>query len=205
MTETYCLERTRTVSLPQKCFDTSIKLNKQDDVNGLRVTANTLGFKNRERRHIRVTNTYVFGDRKIVVVWNNVVKMVQLPSVSGKMNMYPKLSEIWVTVGGNPINGSLPAEMISKMKREINDIIGDRYVVIDNIELDQFEMLRNNNVFRLPDMILEKLLIYADLRTIASREMIQFSREVPDDIELLVSIEQVYGTQTEAVKPLFEF
>lgn len=191
-----CIENLRNVNLPKICNDISIRLNKQLNEEGYKITVNTLGFTNRERCNIRITNTYTFDDRKIIAIWNNVVSLIQIPISTGKMKMYPKLSEIWITVKGEPVNSQFPADVITKMKCEINNIIGNRYVLIDYIDLDQFEMLRINNIFKLYDLIFEKLLIYADLKSIASSELIQFARLIPDDIEILVTIKEVLSVQT---------
>lgn len=191
----YCLQNTRGVNVSNKCRDTDIRLTKKDHNDGLRITASSLNFKAREKLRIRLTNTYTFGNTTIVVIWTNVIRIVETSSSDGTMKMYPHLSEIWLSSNGKQINGLLPSDMIAKMIKEINQIIREKYVIVDNIDIDQFEMLRENNLYGRPDVIIEKLLIYADTMAIASSETILFTREIPDNIELIVAIESVVGTQ----------
>lgn len=195
MSNMYCLQNTRGVNVSDKCRESDIRITKKDHDNGLRITASSLNFKGREKMRIRLTNTYTFGKTVIVAIWTNVVRMIETSSPVGSMKMYPHLSEIWLSSNGKQINGLLPSDMIAKMIREINQIINEKHVSIDSIDLDQFEMLRENNLYSRPDVIFEKLLIYADTMAIASAETILFSREIPDNIELIVAVEDVIGTQ----------
>jgi hypothetical protein len=187
------------VSLPEICDNTSAKLNKQQYDEGYRINASTLGFINRETRHIRITNLYTFGMIEIIAVWNNKVSIMQLPTDTGitKIKMYPKLSGIWITVNGNPIISKIPADVLDKMKHEINNLVGGRYVVVEQINLDQFEMLYEHKIFKLPDLIFEKLLIYARFHTIASSEIIHFNRKIPDDIKVIVTLEHKFEYKIE--------
>jgi hypothetical protein len=198
MSNPYCLQNSRNVSPTQKCYESSISFTQQDHIDGLRITANTLRFKNREKLKLRLTNTYTFGKVNIVFVWNNTIGLVNTPSVAGAMKMYPQLSSIWVTVDGNPVNGTLPADMISKMRTEINNLIGNRYVLINDIHIDQIEMLKVHKILKSPDFVFEKLLIYTDIQTVASNDMIEYRREIPDDIELLVTITKVLDTKIDS-------
>lgn len=191
----YCLQNTRGVNVSDKCRKSDIRLTKADYENGLRITAGTLNFKSREKLRVRLTNTYTFEKTVIVAIWTNVVRIVETSSNVGTMKMYPKLSEIWLNSNGQQINGQLPLNMIAKMIGEINRMINDKYVIINDINIDQFEMLRDNNLFARPDLIFEKLLIYADTASIASSETIRFNREIPDNIELILTVENVIGTQ----------
>ena len=191
----YCLQNTRGINVPHKCRDTDIRLTKKDHDDGLRITASSLNFKGREKIRIRITNTYTFGKTVIVAIWTNMLRIDEMSS-GRNMKMYLHLSEIWLNVNGKQINGSLAFDMIAKMVKEINRIVGkNNHVIVDTIDLDQFEMLRENKLFLRPDVIFEKLLIYADTIGIASAESILFSRDIPDNIELIVAVEDVIGTQ----------
>lgn len=192
MSGKYCLQNTRGVDVGSRCFDSYIRFNQRDHANGLRITATTLGFKDRETMRIRITNIYTFSRVVITAVWNNQISMDKQSTVRGTMKMFPKLSSIWLTVDGREINGSLPADIINKSVSEINRTINEGYVLINSIDIDQFEMLRINNIYTRPDLIFEKLLIYAATRNIASSEMIEYRREIPDFIEMNVTIQSIH-------------
>lgn len=196
--KTYCLQNTRSINVLGVCAgtDTDIRINKKDYENGLRITAKTIGLSGRERIIARITNLYKFGKTEIITVWKNEISLVGSSVPYGTMAMYPKLVEIWLKSNERQIVGGLPSAMISKIINEINQIIGEKHVLIDNINVDQFEMMRETNLYRYPDVIFEKLLIYADTELIASSELIQYYRDIPDDIELIVGIEKIIGTQS---------
>lgn len=196
----YCLENTRGVNVSNKCRDSDIRITKEDYANGLRITASSLNFKGREKMRIRLTNTYTYGKIVIVAIWTNIISLLETSSPSNTMKMCPNLSEIWLIYDNKQINGILLSDVTSKIIGEINKIIGDYHVLINDINLDQFEMLRDNNLYMRPDLIFEKLIIYADMTAIASSKTIQFKREIPDNIELIVAIETVMGGATKSNK-----
>ena len=185
----FCPLNTRGVNVPKKCGDIDIRLTNKDYLNGLRITAESLRLEGRNKLCIRLTNKYIFDNNEIIAVWNNIISLVDLASSFGKMKMYPKLSKIWLRSKGKQITGEIPNTMIEKMTEEVNYLIKGKFVLISDINIDQFEMLRENNLFHSPDVIFEKLLIYADIKSIASSEMIKFKREMPNDIELIISID----------------
>lgn len=187
MGDNYCLHNAREVKDQPKCHEAYIRFTSEDYKNGFRVDANALKFDNREKKLIRITNTYTFGNVKITAVWNNLIRMDQRTTVENIMRMFPRLSEIWLTVDGKQINGSLPGDLITKLVTELNKVIGHNHVVIKDINIDQFEMLRKHNVYNNPDLIFEKLLIYVDTNGIASSGQIKYRREIPDDIEMIIS------------------
>jgi hypothetical protein len=192
----YCLRNTRNINIANKCNNSSqeISYNKQDEMNGYIMTAKTLNFKNREKKSIRLTNTYTFGTTKIICIWSNIIRLLETPIDDNTMKMMPHLSQIWLNANNININGAIPYDMITKMVHDINKIINKKIITIKQIDLDQFEMLKNNGIYISPDLIFEKLLIYADTINIASQERILYKREIPDNIELLVSIEEEIDT-----------
>lgn len=187
----YCLQNTRKSSI-NKCNNSSqnILYKTEDRKNGYVITAKTLNFKDREKKHVRIANTYIFGTTKIVAIWTNIIRLLETPIDDNTMNMKPQLSQIWLSVNGRQINGAIPYDMITKMVNEINKIINGREIIFKYLDLDQFTLLRTNGIYISPDLIFEKLLIYADTINIASQEKISFKIENPDDIELLISVEK---------------
>jgi hypothetical protein len=195
MSDKYCLHNIRAIDKQKKCHDLYIRFTLDDYKSGMRVDANTLKFENRERKIIRITNTYTFDNVQITAIWNNLIRLDTRSTVFGVMRMYPKLSAIWLSTNGKQINGSIPMDIISKMVEEINKIIGHKHILINEINIDQFEMLREQHIYSDPDLIFEKLLLYAATKRIASSEMIQYKREIPDDIEMIISVYSLKNQQ----------
>lgn len=171
----------------QKCFNDVIRLNNDEFNNGFKIDTQTLNLKQYDKKQIRLTNIYKFDNRQIIMIWNNNISLQDLPVENNKIKMYPKLDKIWINVDGNNINGVIPNEMLDKMKNEINKIIASRFVVINDINVNQLEMLNSYNININSNLVFEKLLIYIDLRTIASQELLTYSSLMPDDIDLICS------------------
>ena len=214
----YCLKNTRRVNTPDDdCRDNDIRITKTIYDDGKRIFAETLNIQNRERLSVRMTNRYVFGKNsaecangdpnenentdntiyEIIIVWHNIISLVDVSTVIGKMKVYPKISSIWLKKNGSIVSGEILYRMTENMIKEINQIIGNNHVIVDDIHVDQFEMLLNNGIDIRSDLKFEQLLIYADTLAIASSEKIQFKREIPDDIELIIAIEKIVGGSTE--------
>jgi hypothetical protein len=186
---THCLYNSRNIS-NSICFDGSIKISSKNYNDGFRITATTIGFKNREEKKIRLVNEYIFGKRKITAIWTNTIRLTYIES-SKNMSMRPYLSGLWLSVDNEQINSSIPSDMITKFKNEVNTLIGpSRSIMITDIDLDQFEMLFNNKIIISSDFLLEKLLIYIDTHEIASSDVVTFSRKIPDDILLTITEEK---------------
>lgn len=195
----FCLQNTRGVNVANLCRSDYIRFSKRDHDLGLRITATTFGFRDREEKMIRLVNEFHFGNIKITATWLDNVHIVKLSSSIGKMIVRPKLINIRLSIADKLIDASLPCELLKKMVREINKKINDSELEVDHIEIDQFEMLKKKNIIARPDLIFEKLLNYADTRTLMSANDVSFKREIPTDILMVITVVKQIGPREQLV------
>jgi hypothetical protein len=166
-----------------------IRLNKTDYDNGFKIGPTTLGFRDNETKYLRMTNEYKFGSIKLVMVWSNEVRLMTNPPST--MLVHPKLLSIRLTDSDRLINSELPPRLLDDIINVINETIGALSYRTSYIDVDQIEGLPKLGVLKRPDLLLERLVGLAETRTAQSRDQLQYSRMIPDDLNLIVSIERV--------------